>query len=149
MGKSIASACLLMTPNWEDWLIHQRIVLLSRGTLAGWRNGLTGTLGSSTKASAKSCPQGGITPYTNICWGLSSWKGPGAPGGHQVEQEPAVCPYCIRQGDASRSREAILPLCSAPLRPHLEYCVQFWASQWKRDIDILERTHWRAVKMVE
>lgn len=54
---------------------------------------------------------------------------------------------CVKRSVGSRSRG--VNLYSALMRPYLEHCVLFWALQYKRHTELLERVQHRATKIIK
>ena len=42
----------------------------------------------------------------------------------------------------------LFPFYSAPVRPHLEYCIQAWVFLYRMDVELLEQVHTRATKII-
>jgi len=66
---------------------------------------------------------------------------------HGPESQPDPALHQKKRGQ--RAREVILPLCSALVRPHLQYCVQMQSPKNGRDMDLLERIQRSATKMIQ
>lgn len=47
-----------------------------------------------------------------------------------------------------KTPEVMLSLYNSMVRPHLEYAVQVWSPNYRKDIDLLERIQRRATKMI-
>lgn len=56
--------------------------------------------------------------------------------------------WCIKHSIVSQLREVNLLFYTAMIQHHHEYYVQFWASQYKKDIKILESIQGSTTKMM-
>ena len=55
----------------------------------------------------------------------------------------------IKRNVVFKSKDNIVRLYKALVRPKLEYCIQVWSPYLRKDIDMIERVQRRATKMIE
>ncbi|XP_059579843.1 carboxypeptidase Q isoform X8 [Alligator mississippiensis] len=55
---------------------------------------------------------------------------------------------CIHRCFSSKSQDVILPLYLALVKPQLEYCIQFWAPEFEKDVEKLERVQRRVMCII-
>ena len=67
--------------------------------------------------------------------------------GEAIKKANKMLGYIVKSVEF-KSREVMLKLYNALVRPNLEYYVQFWSPRYKKDIAALERVQRRATRII-
>lgn len=131
-------------PHWGNWLIHWRTKLPFRGTSKKDETAVRNVM-KINKPNGKSHTWDENPPYSSMDWGLTSWtaalqEGPwgslwtswtwASNVSLQQRSSRTSCAALARVEPAS-PRKLLFP--SIFVIPHLEHCIQFWASQYKTE----------------
>ena len=161
-GQNAHRASLLMIQSGAEWLTHQKVVLPFSKICTGWKAGC-GETWDSTRSVVEFYTWGGITTHhyrlgVDLLERNSSERSLGVLVGNRLamSQQCALVAKkdngilgCIEERVSSRSREVILPLYFALVRPHLEYWVQCWVPYFKKDRELQERAYQRTKRWLE
>lgn len=139
--------------NWEKQLVDQKASIQTDvdrlETWVGRWSSRNANAGPAHGKEKTSCCSTGWPAGKQHCGAVS-------PGGKQVNHDPTAYPGgkktsdivgFIRKTVANKLREEILTLYSAQIRPCLEYCTLFWAPQYRKHNELLDRVWWKAIKM--
>ncbi|MBN3295003.1 APC1 protein, partial [Amia calva] len=67
--------------------------------------------------------------------------------GEAIKKVNTTLGYIVKRVEF-KTREVMLRLYNALVKPHLEYCVQFWAPHFKKDIAALEAVQRKATRLI-
>ena len=141
-----------MIQGWKEWLTYQKAVLPFSETWTNWRAGQRRTIWGSIRASVgilhlHSCRLGAVLLERSSSEKALDTRLTVSQQCDLVARKVNGTLGCIAWSVASKVTEMILPLHSALVRPHLEYCVQFWTLHFKKDGGLLGRVQQRAARM--